>query len=352
MIEARFFWSRRRPRALVSLVLSLASRSAFADEGKVTGSQEEPGERDVARASFQKGLGLLDAARYVEALDCFRHAYALWANPKILVNMGTTLRALGQNAEAAAVYTQYLQAADPEDPHKEQVAQAMQELSPLVGRVTFSSLEGIERVSIDGSEVSIKPDQSIWVEIGEHTVVAERRAAPPELRRLNVGPAEVQRIDWGTVGTGASFARSDETAASGVRGVAAAPREGSTFSALARADIDTVRFGAVGAAGVAIEAAALVRVTAGALIGAQKGAWLGLEVVPFVGRVRPTVGVSAPVFFAGAAYPGVSFEVGARVFTGSRFTPFARAAVAHFPRAPAEYVSTLFVPSAGLEVSL
>jgi hypothetical protein len=130
------------------------------------------------------------------------------------------------------------------------------------------------------------------------------------------------------------------------------PSTNSRLRALARADFDLTRGGAVGAGGIAFEAREWLRVTGGAMIGAQKGAWVGLESALIGGRVRPVLGTSLPVFFVGPMYPGVSGELGVRFVATARIALSTRAAVAHFPTVPNGYVKTLFVPSAGLEVGL
>jgi hypothetical protein len=122
--------------------------------------------------------------------------------------------------------------------------------------------------------------------------------------------------------------------------------------ALARADFDLTRGGALGAAGIGLEPTEWLRVTSGALIGAQTGAWVGLECAPIGGALRPVLGASAPVFFVGGVYPGISGELGVRLAATARIALFARGAIAHFPIVPNGYVNTLFVPSAGLEVGL
>ena len=54
-----------------------------------------------ARELFKQGNRLIEQARYVDALEKFEAAYATWQNPKIQLNIATTLRTLGRHAEAA-----------------------------------------------------------------------------------------------------------------------------------------------------------------------------------------------------------------------------------------------------------
>ena len=345
------------------IVVLCLSGAALGDEGPPS-RQQEVGEarQDGARALFRAGVAQRDLGRYAEALECFQRAYVLWDSPKILLNIATTLRALGRNAEAATAYARYLGTAAPDNPRREEVAQALKEVSVRVGRIVLTHLPGVERLWLDDVEIAAVAGREAWVEPGRHTLVAERTGGARQTLRITVTAGGVRSVDWTPplaprtpaarpVAPSAdsrllALARADF----GARPVS--PSAASKLRALARADFDVTRGGAVGAGGIAFEAHQWLRLTGGALVGAQKGAWFGLESAPIGGRVRPVLGTSLPVFFAGPAYPGVSGELGVRFEATARIALFTRAALAHFPTVPNGYVKTLCVPSAGLEVGL
>jgi hypothetical protein len=324
------------------IVVLCISGAALGDEGPLSPPQEVGEARQgEARALFHEGVAQLDLGRYAEALECFQRAYALWDSPKILLNIATTLRALGRNAEAATAYARYLGTAAPDNPRREEVTQALKEVSVQVGRIVSTHLRGVERLWLDDVEIAAVAGQEAWVEPGRHTLVAERTGGSRQTMRITVGAGGVRSVDW----TPPLAPRTP-----GARPVS--PSADSKLRALARADFDLTRGGAVGAGGIAFEAHQWLRLTGGALVGAQRGAWFGLESAPIGGRVRPVLGTSLPVFFAGPAYPGVSGELGVRFEATARIALFTRAALAHFPTVPSGYVKTLCVPSAGLEVGL
>ena len=340
-LEASLPWRKSR-RALASGVVVLCmARLAHGDEQAPSPHQEvsEP-ERERARGLFREGVALLDAGRYAEALHCFQRAYASWDSPKILLNIATSLRALGRNAEAATSYARYLGSVEPDNPRREEVTEALEELSDSLGRIVSNDLQGVTRLWLDDVEIAAVAGRETWVEPGSHTLVAERAGGSRQTLTVTVGAAAVQSVVW-------TPPPAPRTSDAHLAPSSTSPK----LRALLRADFDVTRGGAVGAGGVAFEARDWLRVTGGALVGAQTGAWVGLESTPFGGRLRPVVGTSAPVFFRGQTYPGVSGELGVRFDATTQVAFFTRAAVAHFPTVPSGYVKTLFVPSAGLEVA-
>ena len=69
--------------------------------------------------------------------------------------------------------------------------------------------------------------------------------------------------------------------------------------------------------------------------------------------LTPTVGVSAPLFFVYGQRLGVSAEHGMRLAIRQNFFYLtARGALVHFPRVPAEYEQTAFIPAFGSELRL
>jgi hypothetical protein len=340
--------------AVIGGGMSLA-RSVLAQEASPSAS-EAAGEqaRAQARVLFKEGLGLLDGAHYAEALERFERAYTLWRNPKILLNLATTRRALGQNASAATAYVRYLETAEPDNARRAEVEDVLRELSARVGRVVCINVEGIERLSLDGVELPGVAGGEFWVEPGNHTLTAERMGHTRESRRLEVAPGEARRVDWSesprptALNAARAAVQSDARKAPARRSFT----QRSALRILARADFDATTGGAAGAGGIAFEPLDLLRVTGGAVISAHQGAWVGLECSPFHGPVRPVLGTSAPIFFAGRVYAGLSGELGVRFLASARLVPVVRIAIAHFPSVPSGYVSTLFVPSAGLEVGL
>lgn len=128
-----------------------------------------------ARTLLKEGNRLLEAGDYVGALDMYHSAYSRVPSVKILLNIGTALRQLGRDAEAADTYEKYLNdsAADPS--RRPEVQKLLDELNLRVGKLRIEVNEPGARVLVDGKSVGSSPQAvSMRVEPGSHTIVAEK----------------------------------------------------------------------------------------------------------------------------------------------------------------------------------
>ncbi len=143
---------------------------------------EDPKARPLAAALMTEGVRQLRAQAYEQALANFLEAYAKFPSPKILLNIGSTLRDMGRLADAANTYQRYL--ADPAT-GTERIAEVKQLLVDLDQELTVLTL----RVQPRGAEVSI--DAGPFVAVGStlqtrvrpglHLVRVRKGAASTEL---------------------------------------------------------------------------------------------------------------------------------------------------------------------------
>jgi hypothetical protein len=108
----------------------------------------DPGARPLAQALMKEGVKLLRAKSYEQALANFLEAYEKLPNPKILLNIASTLYDMGRLAEAANTYNRYL--ADP-DTGAEHVSEVKSLLLKLDQQLTLF----VVRVAPRGAEISI-----------------------------------------------------------------------------------------------------------------------------------------------------------------------------------------------------
>src|SRR5205823_2043183 len=127
-----------------------------------------------ARTLMREGNRLLEAGDYRGALDMYQAAYARVPSVKILLNMGTALRQLGRNAEAANAYARYCNDPASDATRRAEVASLIAEIDRGVGRVLVQVNEATARVSIDGKPVEgSATTRTVRVEPGTHVVGAE-----------------------------------------------------------------------------------------------------------------------------------------------------------------------------------
>lgn len=175
-------------------LLPLLVASVFVVSLAGAAAADEAGERQ-GRALFAEGNQLLQQGELVSALERFRGAYARFPNVKILLNMGTTLRQLGRNAEAADTYEAYLRdpAADPA--RKAEVERLLEDLDAHLARLVIDVAERGARVRVDGKVVG-KPGRpvALRVEPGSHTLVTEKDGTEPAVTTITVAVGEQRTI--------------------------------------------------------------------------------------------------------------------------------------------------------------
>jgi hypothetical protein len=124
------------------------------------------------------------------------------------------------------------------------------------------------------------------------------------------------------------------------------------FGAVLRADIDALRAGLVAAPGLSYGIGHHFEVSAGALVGKSKGFEPGARVLFLKGRWKPTLALSAPIFFIDGVRPGVRAAAGIQWDPIRHVGVFVEAAVAGFPTLPDGYQHIVFVPAIGVQPRL
>jgi hypothetical protein len=180
--------------------LALAVAIAAAISAVTTGVAAQKGaptwaDKAAAQRLLREGNQAVGDGDYTTALAKFEAAKAKYPSPKLLVNIGTTLRLLGRYAEAAAAFEAYL--ADPaaEKGRVAEVQRALAEIDAVVGRLKIVVREPDAKVRLDGKELAgWKSGDVVRVNPGEHSVVAERPGLPPAVRSLRVANNEQREV--------------------------------------------------------------------------------------------------------------------------------------------------------------
>src|SRR3569623_2073921 len=109
---------------------------------------DDPKARAVAQALMTEGVHRLQIQAYAQALANFLEAYTRFPSPRILLNIASTLNAMGRAADAANTYQRYLSAPAT---GAERVAEVKELLIKLDAQLTLLTVH----VTPHGSEVSI-----------------------------------------------------------------------------------------------------------------------------------------------------------------------------------------------------
>jgi hypothetical protein len=142
----------------------------------------DPQTRTLAQALMSEGVRQLQAKAYEQALANFLEAYAKFPSPRILLNIGSTLRDMGRLADAANTYHRYV--LDP-GTDASRVAEVKALLLRLDEQLTILTI----RVTPHGSDVSI--DGGPFIPVGKALLTRVRPGIHLVRVRHGEGTAEL-----------------------------------------------------------------------------------------------------------------------------------------------------------------
>lgn len=172
---------------LLSCVLGL-----FAPMGDVRADEL----KDKAQELLSDGNALAAEGDFGLALVKFRTAYELYPSPKLLLNIGTSLRQIGRNAEAAETYEAYLAHAEADPTRADELRDILDDLDALVGKLVITVKEPGARVSLDGKILrDLDEREAIRVDPGEHTLIAEKPGRRPSIRHVTVKAKNTVKVE-------------------------------------------------------------------------------------------------------------------------------------------------------------
>jgi len=146
-----------------------------------------PTPKERARKLLKEGVRLIGEADYAAALERFKRAQQLYPSPKLLINIGTTLRYLGNNAEAARAYEAYLVHPKAQPKRKAELKRILGEIDLVVGKLTIRLFESSVSVRLDGRLLQPRGSRiEVRVAPGEHTIVAEKLGKLPAVRNVTL----------------------------------------------------------------------------------------------------------------------------------------------------------------------
>jgi hypothetical protein len=193
----------RRPcsaAALAAFAFAAASAGARADTptppGPGPATSPDDGAKKEAQALVSDGVTALNAKQYDQALEKFLAAYDKFPSPKILLNIGSTLRDMGKLADAANTYERYLEDPSSGSERVGEVKQLLDDLDKKVGLLVVQVTPPGSDVSIDGGPwTTIGSSLTTRVDTGAHVVKAHK--AGLEDGEASITAFEGKRTDIG-----------------------------------------------------------------------------------------------------------------------------------------------------------
>lgn len=164
---------------LPMLVVLLACATSRADSGA---------DFAEAKALNAKGRAMLDAGDPGGALAVFERAYDRSPSPALLLNIGTSFKRLGRNAEAANAYQRYLDDPGADSARASEVRTLVVVLDTTVGKLAIAAPPAAEVQINDGKWMPAGEAHVLRVEPGTYVVRARQGDQRTEIAgRIDAG---------------------------------------------------------------------------------------------------------------------------------------------------------------------
>jgi hypothetical protein len=332
--------------------LKLSSLLALCLLGSVASAQPAPGaapagDKMDAKALMASGLKLYGQKDYLGALAMFKEAYDRFPSSKILLNIGTTLKSLGRNVEAANTYQQFLDTSDADEAKKPAVTKELAELDGKLAVVEVKAPEGTE-IQFGDEPAHPATDLSRYrLDPGQVTLHAHKDGFLPWEKALGLTTGAVLTVNIELAPIPAPVPTSGTTTATGVRAVVTPEAPRSKWGAIAVAHVDFKYKGGAGVVGVTRELIAGLQVEAAAILGPSGGAYIGGRYALLHGALHPTVAAGMPMFVSSGARFGVRGAGGLEYDLTRHLALIAEVGVEHMFNPQDDVAATLFIPALG-----
>ncbi len=141
-----------------------------------------------AQTLLKQGAAAYEAGDLPTALDKFKQAYARFASPKLLFNIGQASRELGRFAGAMDAFERFLsEAPDAPVDMKAEAEQSIAKLQPKLGRLHVDCGTVGAEIGLDGTVVGHAPiAKLLWAMPGKHQVTARYPGTVPAIEFVEV----------------------------------------------------------------------------------------------------------------------------------------------------------------------
>jgi hypothetical protein len=328
-------------------------RALFAVACLATLAQAQPAPKDDskidAQSLMQSGVKLLEAKDYLGALAVFKTAYERFQGAKILLNIGTTLKLLGRDADAANAYQRYLEANDTDPKRKGDIEKLIAKLDKAVGKVTITPTPSNASSTIDDDDWLHVVHGAVWrVTPARHAIIVKADGYETKTKSVQIGVGEEVSLEIQLSPIPKPVARIITVPGPSLRSVQEPELPRSRFGAIATGNFDIPNGGA---AVVGLTADVIDRVTAraGVIIGPHIGGYVGGTFAFLTKQYRPYVTAGLPVFSSHGARYGIRGGAGFEYEVNRHLAFVIEAAVEHeLNPEMGESKKTLFVPAAGV----
>ena len=305
-----------------------------------------------AQSLMQSGVKLLEAKDYLGALAVFKNAYERFPSAKILLNIGTTLKLLGRDADAANAYQRYLEDSGTDPKRRAEVEKLIAKIDKTVGRVELTVTPSDAQVAIDDDDWLHVVRAAKWrVTPGHHEIHARRDGYDAGTKSIDVAAGESAAITLALAETPKPVAPTvAEPVGAGIRAapvIVAPPEARSRFGALVFGHFD-IPHGGAALVGATADITDRIAVRAAAILGPHVGGYVGGVVAILPHTYRPYISAGLPVFASNGARYSIRGAAGFEYELNRHLAISIEAGVEHTFDPEMNVKPTAFVPAAGI----
>jgi hypothetical protein len=300
-----------------------------------------------AKALMQSGVKLFEAKDYLGALAVFKTAYERFPGPKILLNIGTTLKLLDRPADAANAYQRYLDAKDTDAKRRPEIEKLVAKLDASVGRYAITATPSDAIVTIDDEDWLHVVHGGTWrVTPGKHVISVKADGFTPKTRTVEVAANDIVTLEIQLTAIPKPAPAIITGPAPAVIAAPEPPR--SRLGALVFGHFDIPNGGAA-LVGITADVIERVEVRAAAILGPHVGGYAGASFAFLTGEYRPFITAGVPIFASNGARYGIRGAAGLEYLLNRHLALVIEAGVEHeFNPEMGATKSTVFVPAAGV----
>jgi mannose-6-phosphate isomerase-like protein (cupin superfamily) len=329
-------------RSLALVLVAVLAASAAA----------QPGDNKIdAQSLMQSGVKLLEGKDYLGALAVFKTAYERFPSTKILLNIGTTLKYLDRDPDAANAYQRYIDANDSEPKRRAELQKLVDKIDKTAGRYEVTPTPSDATVTIDdGDWLHVVRGKTWRVAPGRHSVMVKADGYQAKTKSVEVKAGESIALEI-QLSPIPKQAPAVITVVEPQNKIVAQPADQgprSRFGAIVLGHFD-IPHGGAALVGVTADVIDRVEARATAILGPEIGAYAGATFSFLTDRYRPYVAAGVPVFFSSGARYGIRGAGGLEWIVNRHVAFVIEAGVEHqFNLEMGVTKATVFVPAAGV----
>ena len=331
------------------MIRSLALVAAFATVAVAQPADPKDNKVD-AQSLMQSGVKLLEAKDYLGALAVFKTAYERFPSTKILLNIGTALKYLDRDADAANAWQRYIDANDSDPKRRAELGKLVEKIDKTSGRYEITPPPSDATVAIDDEDWLHVVRGKVWrVAPGRHSITVKADGYEPKTKSVEVKAGESIALEI-QLSPIPKQAPAVITVVEPQNRIVAAPvNEGprSRFGAIVLGHFD-IPHGGAALVGVTADVIDRVEARATAILGPKIGAYAGATFSFLTNRYRPYISAGVPVFFSSGARYGIRGAGGLEWVMNRHLALVVEAGVEHEFNREMGVKATVFVPAVGV----